>query len=203
MVFYASFSFGEASSDRRHRAHIALRALLSLVVSLAILASVILDGCEKTTPPCTACPTAAPTSPTPSWSELPFETIAQGDQSYYKRREPAMIVVASPEEIARGIDLFEPNPSGIRERLQALDYRTDVALVVFQGQKNTGGYRVRIERIARRGDEMVCYALSLFPRPDEVVTMEATSPFQLVHVRKPGDWREMRFTLSITATVSP
>ena len=114
-----------------------------------------------------------------------------------------MIVVSSPEEIAKVADLFEPNPSGIRERLQALDYRTHVALAVLQGLKNTGGYRVRIERIALRGNEVVCYALSLSPKPDEVRTMGVISPFQLVQVTKTGDWQEMHFTLSITATVSP
>ena len=187
--------------DRGHRAHIAPRWLLSLVVSLAILALVTLGGCGRTTPPCTSCPTTGPASLTLPWSELPFETIAQGDGSRYETREPAMIVVSSPEEIAKVSDLFWLNPPGIRERLQALDYRTHVALVVFQGVKNTGGYSVRIERIARRGNEVVCYALSLSPKPDEVRTMGVTSPFQLVQVAKRGNWQEMRFTLSITSII--
>jgi len=177
---------------------------MSLPLLLAILMLIALGGCGRTAPPCTPCPTAGPESPTPPWSELPFERIAEGDQSRYESREPALIVVASPEEIAKVADLFGSLPPEIRERLQALDYTTHVALAVFQGLKNPGGYRVRIERIARRGNEVVCYALSLSPKPDEVRTMEVTPPFQLVQVTKRGNWQEMRFTLSITSImVSP
>ncbi len=189
--------------DRGHRSRLARRILLSLVISFAILTPILLGGCGGTTQSLPASRTAIPPSPTPLESEMPFETIAQGDRSRYESQEPALIVVSSPEEIPKVADLFWANPPGIGEQLQALDYKTHIALVVFEGKKNTGGYRVEVEQITRRGDEVICHALSLTPKPGVERSTEVTSPFHLVQITKEGDWQEMRFTLSVTTMVSP
>jgi hypothetical protein len=53
---------------------------------------------------------------------------------------------------------------------------------VFQGQKNTGGYSIRISGIERRGDQLVVRATFSAPGPGAIVTQALTSPAHVVSI---------------------
>src|SRR5882762_9192810 len=57
-----------------------------------------------------------------------------------------------------------------------------VTVAVFQGQKTTGGYAVRINAIERRGDQLVVRATFGAPGPGAIVTQVLTSPAHVVSI---------------------
>jgi len=138
-----------------------------------------------------------PSACKPQETSLPFETVERREWvstgQVYKAREPGVIVIARPEDVASLNDWVTEDA---KAQLQALDYTAYFALVVFQGWKGTDGYSIQIERITRREDDVAILVLLQEPRPDERKNDIVTSPYHLVQVQKVGAWdRDITFTV--------
>lgn len=122
---------------------------------------------------------------------LPFETIEQKLKADlgppYEGREPRLMVIARPEEVANLNDWVTEDA---KDRLQTLDYDTYFALIVFQGWKPTFGYGIQIERITRLEGEVTVFVQFKEPRPDEEKADTVTSPYHLVQVQKVDTWAQ-------------
>ena len=145
-------------------------------------------------------PTPTPTRQALNETALIFETIEQenGAGSKYNTVEPGIMVISSKEDITS-------LPSGSDEaihKLQELDYENFFALIVFQGRKDSGGYDVQIERVAPVETTINVYAQFNEPKPNEVITLVATSPFHLVKIQKTGEWgQEFLFQVIVGDTI--
>lgn len=134
---------------------------------------------------------------------LPFETIEKRDASgtgqVYEDKQPGLIILAKPEEVANLDALVTPDDQA---RLRSLNYDTHFVIAAFQGRKPTTGYSIEIERIIRRRNTVTIYALSQGPKPDEAKGDEETSPYHLVGINKVGDWgQQINFDLVVNDAV--
>jgi hypothetical protein len=74
----------------------------------------------------------------------------------------------------------------------AVDFKTEMVLAVFMGEKRSGGYAVEIKDAVERKGSLVVTVLEKSPGPDSIVTEALTSPFHLVAVKRstlPVQWR--------------
>lgn len=53
-------------------------------------------------------------------------------------------------------------------------------ITAFQGEQRSGGFAIRVERVARSGDELRVHARFTEPGPGAIVTMALTSPAHTV-----------------------
>jgi len=135
----------------------------------------------------------------PKEINLPFETIERQELSSYRDKEPVLMVIAKPEEIA-SLDALVTRE--ILSRLQTLDYDAYLVVVVFQGWKPTTRYGVQIEHVIRRGSEVTIYAQFSEPKPNEPTGDLATSPYHIVRVQKRGVWgQQINFNLVVDGVI--
>jgi len=133
----------------------------------------------------------------PRQTELTFTTIEQEDASrtgkYHESREPAMIIIATPQELTQLDDFV--NPEAL-EHLMEMDYGKYFALAVFQGRKDTGSYGVDIKRIISQDNQITVEVNFQEPLPGFQRTDIVTSPYHLVQVEKPAILEgQLRFLL--------
>jgi hypothetical protein len=57
-----------------------------------------------------------------------------------------------------------------------------VAVAAFQGEQVSGGFSIRVERIERKGDQLVVHARFSEPAPGSMNTMALTSPVHVVSI---------------------
>jgi len=144
---------------------------LSLVLAAALLVvlGVILPACRS------------------QETELTFKTIdrriSPGTGEYYENREPALIVISTPQEAAQ-LDNFV-NPEAI-EHLKGMDYDNYFALAVFQGWKFSGGYEVNLTHVSSRNNQITVEVDFQEPLPGFQREDQITSPYHLVQVEKPA-----------------
>ena len=67
-----------------------------------------------------------------------------------------------------------------------INFNTRAVLVVFQGQKPTGGYSISIDKIRRDGTRLAVYPLERRPASEDVTTQVITSPFVAVTIPRPA-----------------
>lgn len=60
------------------------------------------------------------------------------------------------------------------------------AIIARLGERPTGGYGIRIERVTRSGDQLTVTARVSEPGPDAIVTQAFTFPLDVVWVRAPA-----------------
>lgn len=65
-----------------------------------------------------------------------------------------------------------------------IDFKTKNVLLLHLGQKNTGGYSIKINKIEQKGDFLTVYYSVNKPKPGENVTMALTNPFIMVELPK-------------------
>ncbi len=57
-----------------------------------------------------------------------------------------------------------------------------IAVAAFQGEQSSGGYSIHIERIERKGDQLLVHAKFTEPAPGSMNTMALTSPVHVVSI---------------------
>ena len=167
---------------------------------LVLLVMLVLCACrsrETELPTETTEQTKVETSCQSQETDLPFETIEQKLKADlgppYEGREPGLMVIARPEEVANLNDWVTEDA---KARLQTLDYDAYFGLIVFQGWKPTFGYGIQVERIASLEDEVTVLVQLKEPRPDEEKADTVTSPYHLVQVQRVGAWaRDVTFNM--------
>lgn len=120
--------------------------------------------------------------------DLPFEVMEQGEALGNGTDErPGMKILADPKDAA---DLAIPLTSEFMAQFEKLDYNAYFAIFVFQGWKRSGGYEVQVKHITRKGNKVTIFAQFLKPRPDIERVAAFTFPYQMVRVKKTGEWGE-------------
>jgi hypothetical protein len=74
-----------------------------------------------------------------------------------------------------------------------------VAVAAFQGEQVSGGFSIRIDRIERKGDELVVHATFSEPAPGSMNTMALTSPVHVVSIAA-ADARDLKAAVLLDAT---
>lgn len=96
--------------------------------------------------------------------------------------EPGFAVAVNEAEMtALWQGLVQP-----RERPE-VDFAREWVLAAFMGEKPTGGFRVTIDQVERRGEEIRAQISEREPGPDDFVTMVFTYPGQVVAVERPSE----------------
>ena len=73
-----------------------------------------------------------------------------------------------------------------------VDFKKEMVLAVFIGEKRTGGYSVEIKSAVEENGKLVVTVSETAPKPDAIVTQALTSPFHLVAVKRsalPVHWK--------------
>lgn len=68
-----------------------------------------------------------------------------------------------------------------------IDFKTQAVVAVFLGQRNTGGFIVRIQEIHREGNDLVVTVRETTPAAGQMLTMALTQPYSLVVVPRTID----------------
>jgi hypothetical protein len=155
-------SDGSISAAFRRCSPIALRSASSaalLLVLLAACGSVGSDG------------GAVSPSPSPSPRSIAFTDVASTSQA--RQVSGVTIAVGTTDALRATIAQQVPGVTATPGR---------VTVAVFQGQKSTGGYAVRISAIERRGPQLVVHATFGAPGPGAIVTQVLTSPAHVVSI---------------------
>jgi hypothetical protein len=85
------------------------------------------------------------------------------------------------------------------ERAPAPDisFDTRAVVVVFQGQKPTGGYSISIAEIRRSGLELTVRVNEHAPSRTDITTQALTSPFVAVSIPRPPEGTTIKFADSV------
>lgn len=123
---------------------------------------------------------------------LLFETIAQDDtlknanHDYaYKNTEPAVLVIARPEEIADpglGITFDEATV----DNLLQVDYTRMFVILVLRGHELSTGFGVTVQDVIRQNESVTANIDFSNPEKEMEMLLVETSPYHLVSVAK-GD----------------
>jgi len=139
----------------------------------------------------------------PRQTELPFNSIAQGDGfgtvPSYSREEPNLLVITEPEKVdSPGLDIRFP--SDLAEQLRAVDYQKNFVVAVFRGTLTgrSPDLDVEVLRIVRDGDEVFVQARFGELEPGKLILPGFSSPYHVVAVTKQGEWsRDISFVLEV------
>jgi hypothetical protein len=66
-----------------------------------------------------------------------------------------------------------------------IDFDKQTVLAVFLGNRNTGGYSIRITAVKDTGKETEVHVQRSSPRPGDITTQALTQPYDIVVIDKP------------------
>ena len=108
---------------------------------------------------------------------VPFTTISQGGQSGIESRRE--VIVRAEGEWQALWKEHQPD-----ERPPAVDFSKSMAIGVFLGFRNTGGYSVAITSIGHAGDEIVVTWAESKPGPQDITSQVLTFPYHIVRTER-------------------
>ena len=116
-----------------------------------------------------------------------FSVVAYGAMSAYEGGRRVEIVTNEEDwrQVWATIGGGRPAPE--------VNFATRSVIVVYQGQKPTGGYSVSVEEIRRDGTVLAVRVNERRPASDSVTTQVITSPFVAVSVPRPAAGTTVRF----------
>lgn len=132
--------------------------------------------------------------------DLVFESLEQSDLGDYALKESRLLLVSTQDDIDQIADLISQSALA---KLEALDFEQYYAIAAFRGTQPTSGYDTLIERVTRRGDEIVVYVKFWEPSPHYAVLDEATSSYHLIKVRRDADISAETKLVLQSQTVTP
>jgi hypothetical protein len=92
-------------------------------------------------------------------------------------------VARTPAELAKLWKLFGNGAPGARTPPR-VDWKTEMVLAVFLGQRPSGGYSVEIQSVRPEARRLVVEVAERTPPPGTMSIQVLTTPFQVVAVRK-------------------
>ncbi len=116
---------------------------------------------------------------------IPFTTIAMGEQSGIHRARN--VVVRNAGEWNR---LWQEHGEAAGKR-PAIDFRRDMVIAVFLGQRPVAGYRVRIVDVRQTPDALRVQVRERKPDGDALLAQVLTYPY--VMIRLPQNDRPVEF----------
>lgn len=112
---------------------------------------------------------------------LPFATIDSGSNSGVSTRQGASI-----RDQAEWLSLWRRHSSNQHPSppAPAVDFLSEMVVAVFSGERHSGGYAIRIDRIARADKKLVVMVSESNPAPGEMNMMRLTRPYHMVRLAK-------------------
>lgn len=108
---------------------------------------------------------------------VPFTTISQGDQSGIEQRREVIVRTAGEwQAVWKEHRPDEPPPP--------VDFSKSMAIGVFAGLRNTGGYSVAITSIERTGDGIVVTWKESRPGAQDITPQVLTFPHHIVRTER-------------------
>src|SRR5947209_1050941 len=83
--------------------------------------------------------------------------------------------------------------NGSTGSMPEVTFDTRAVLIVYQGQKRTGGYGISIVEIRREGTALIVRVNEQTPKPGEMTTEVLTSPFIAVSIARPPEGTVIKF----------
>ena len=110
--------------------------------------------------------------------EVPFVIIDEGD-SYSGFAEQQGVVVYSTEEWEK---LWKQVHASIvpTPELPEVDFDQQIIVAVFAGEKPSGGYTVKVDRILQTDEAVTVYVVEDSPEPEEMTITVISYPYQMV-----------------------
>lgn len=144
-------------------------------------------------------PNETPTPPPPTTSStnsLPFISLEQNngitDTSQYSLEEdgkPVIFPIIQLTDINLIRTSFGPD---LKEKLEAINYQTSFALVVFQGLAGSAQNRVEVTQVTQNGKALHIEAVFHVPAPGAGVEDVVAYPYQVIHIQAPYDPEQMQ-----------
>lgn len=149
---------------------------IAALVSVLFLILAALAACQ---------PIVAPTKQA-NEIDVPFETVVlnEGEVGIDLNKvspEPQLLLLTSPDELVMIADNVN---SDTLAALQQIDFQRFSVIVLLRGRKPSYNYQTVIERITKRGNQLVVYSQFWEPNPVYPVAAAETSPYHLVTVDK-------------------
>ena len=137
------------------------------VAGLALAASALLAACTSAGPD------------DPADAEHPFETVLA--EGYSGLAEPRREVIQDEAawarlwtEIHAVVDPLPPRPT--------VDFARDMLVAVATGTRPSGGFSIKVRRVATRGETLEVTVLETCPAPGAMVSLGLTQPVEVVRV---------------------
>jgi hypothetical protein len=126
-----------------------------------------------------ACAAAGPSGGGETSAEQPFETVVA--QSHSGLEEPRREVIRDEASWAR---LWGEIQAGVTPRppLPAVDFERHMLIAVALGTRRSGGFGIKVQGVASRGDTLEVSVLETCPAPGAMVIMALTQPLEVVRV---------------------
>lgn len=110
-----------------------------------------------------------------SMSKAPLFEIL-GESQYQGREEEAFEVIkdeASLKTLYQSIN---------NEDLPKIDFTKQRVVAVFLGQRNSGGYAIKIKNVTEKANKIYVEIEKISPKPGEGVTMAITNPYSVAKI---------------------
>jgi hypothetical protein len=113
---------------------------------------------------------------------ISYEVLLEGTFSGIK--EPLQKVITTNQEWE---DLWKKHVSVIvpQPPVPEIDFENTVVAAIFQGEKNKGGYQVRLKEIIPQGKDVVVHYKLVEPPENSFTLSVLTQPFILIKIPKP------------------
>lgn len=117
----------------------------------------------------------------PKVSDTVFSTIYK---NHYGRFENAGYVhIKNNEEYIKLIESLKIDESEYNQ-LVSVNFKTNDVVVLYLGQKNTGGYSIDVASVVWEKEVLLITKKETFPAKGEMVTMAITSPYCITIIPK-------------------
>jgi hypothetical protein len=174
--------------------------LLSLLITMLIL-----SGCMNKIPiGNNGTPITSISATNESEVEIPFDVLKSDVPNetgiLYEDTVPNIFAITQKSDAKNLLRYFSQS---YQDQLNSMDYSRYLVLAMFLGEKDSGAYVIKVQRIIRKGDTVSVLADFIVPQPDTQRPAVITSPFELVRIRKIGSFgKAVEFQLIGTTLVS-
>jgi len=111
--------------------------------------------------------------------DVEFSVVATGTNSSYEGTR-ALELVSNQNEWQRVWQIV-----GSDRRIPEINFDTRSVIIVYQGQKPTGGWSILVDKIRRVGQRLIVSVREQKPGPGDITTDALTSPFVVVSIPRP------------------
>jgi hypothetical protein len=98
------------------------------------------------------------------------------ESSYQGKESKSYEVIKDSNALAK---LYE---SVNDEMVPKVDFKKERIVALFLGQKNSGGYAVKVKEVSEKGDEIYVTVEEISPKAGENATMAITNPYTIVKI---------------------
>lgn len=103
-----------------------------------------------------------------------FEVLSES--AYQGKEEEAFEIIkddAALKELYQSIN---------NESIPRIDFTKETVVAAFLGQKNSGGYAIKIKNVIEKDDKIYIEVEKISPQPGQGVTMAMTNPYSIVKI---------------------